>query len=272
MKYSGVITSLKDLRRISNKTSMSSIKVSGAFQYYRGHGCSSYKLISYISRFFTEIESLKNVEKKIISDLKQKMEDANKREYFYIHQSSNGFDQDWYWLTQAQHLGIPTRLMDWTLCSEVALYFAVSDNSCKKKDGDLWIFVVPDEFNIYSKTEYLSDIKPFKTDNDLFINIPYHWSNNYEKNEAQRNMVSQQGKFFVRNLFQALIPLEDESFYHKYLFRYKIPATDKEKILHELTELNYSNETVYKTVDETMNAIKDKIIDDNMLTTKKCSS
>jgi FRG domain len=272
MEYSGEIKSLADLHRISKEAATCSIKLSGAFQYYRGHGCSCYKLLSYISRFFSEIDPLEKAEQKIISDLKLKTEEADKKEYFYIHQNSNGFDQDWYWLTQAQHLGIPTRLMDWTLCSEVALYFAVSDKSCKNNDGDLWIFFVPDEFNIYNQTENLSNIKPFQADKDLFINIPIHWSNNYEKNEPQRNMVRQQGEFFIRSLSQTLTPLEDEAYYKKYLLRYRIPATDKEKILQELTELNYSNETIYKTVDEVMKLIKDKLIEENNLTTKKCSS
>lgn len=272
MEYTGTITSLEDLHKISQAAATDSIKLSGSFQYYRGHGCCTYKLLSYISRFFSKIEPLQDVEQKIINDLKQETEDANKQEYFYVPQNSNGFDPDWYWLTQAQHLGIPTRLMDWTLCSEIALYFAVSDNSCKNKDGDLWVFFVPDEFNIYNQNQNVSDIKPFQTDKDLFINIPIHWSNNYEKNEPQRNMVSQQGKFFIRTLENSLKPLEEEVIYQKYLLRYKIPTNHKEHILQELTALNYSKETIYKTIDQEMKQIKGKLIDTYDQKTEKCSS
>jgi hypothetical protein len=260
MNYSGEIASLEDLQKISKSVQTNNIKLSDAFQYYRGHGCCSYKLLSYISRFFIDVKKLQSVEENLIDNLKEKIKQSNNQEYFYIPPNSNGFDQNWYWLTQAQHLGIPTRLLDWTLSSEIALYFAVSDNTCKNQDGDFWIFFVPDKFNIHNQPEIISSIKPLQNDKDLFISIPVHWNKNYEKNEPQRNMLSQQGKFFIRSLLQSLIPLEDETFFQKYLLRYKIPAANKNKILEELTQLNYSNHTIYKTVNKTMNDIKEKLI------------
>jgi hypothetical protein len=272
MKYSGEITSLEDLNKISQAASINCIKIPNSFQYYRGHGCCTFKLLSYISRYFSKVESLQEVEQKIIYDLKQNTEDANKEEYFYIPQNSNGLDPDWYWLTQAQHLGIPTRLMDWTLSSEIALYFAVSDNSYKNKDGDLWVFFIPAEFNIYNKKQNVYDIKPFQTDNDLFINIPIQWSNNYETNEPQRNMLSQQGKFFMKTLENSLIPLEEQVFYQNHLLRYKITSNHKDHILKELTALNYSKETIFKTIDQEMKQIMENLISKYDLNVEECSS
>ncbi len=48
---------------------------------------------------------------------------------------------NWEWLALAQHYGLPTRLLDWTVNALAALWFAVRKPATTQSNGIVWAFV-----------------------------------------------------------------------------------------------------------------------------------
>ncbi|MBN2555887.1 MAG: FRG domain-containing protein [Anaerolineales bacterium] len=56
----------------------------------------------------------------------------------YAHRDIVEQDSLWYWLSVAQHHGLPTRLMDWTFSPYVAMHFATARTEKFDVDGAIW--------------------------------------------------------------------------------------------------------------------------------------
>ncbi|HEY4677800.1 MAG TPA: FRG domain-containing protein [Candidatus Angelobacter sp.] len=95
---------------------------------FRGHSKASFTLIPSVGRWAKPASSRAKYEKSLFDIFCREA-----RGHFNL--SSLPADP-WEWLSFAQHHGLPTRLLDWTLNPLVALYFAVVEN--RESDGQLF--------------------------------------------------------------------------------------------------------------------------------------
>lgn len=117
------------------------------YLWFRGVSDTKYELIP--SAYRKDIELVILCGKQYTDDIEYKLFTKFKREaipYLEIQMNS-----DWDWYILMQHYGIPTRLLDWTENSLMALFFAIR-NSKKDINPAVWV-LQPDWLNHLSSGE-----------------------------------------------------------------------------------------------------------------------
>jgi hypothetical protein len=148
----------------------------------------------------------------------------------------------------AQHHGLPTRLLDWTVKPLIALFFATEDGSNSKKDGCVWCFGFPSSNNCWLEATR-SDIRK-----DL-LKISEKYSENspiiFPKHISPR-IVNQGGCFTIHNLPDGrneFTPLDEDDEFFGFFDKIIIPETAKEKIQNELFDIGIHYSALFPDLD-----------------------
>ena len=234
MYKSKYITSLSDLEKIVLGYQIRRISNRMVMEHYRGQGRPEYKLIPGIAR---NIKCHKDVEEKekiifksFFSELQKKgIKDIIRQDSFLTDE-----ENIWNTLIQAQHLRIPTRLLDWSLKPLVGLWFAVEDSKNDNVDGQLWVFTTPDCIHLTDTRDnfYKKDIN--NLDKTYLINPPIYFSEELVNQIAEIKRERQIGKFTISSFENSIIPLEEQPKINPYLEKYIIPAEFKKQIREDL--------------------------------------
>ncbi|RTY70284.1 FRG domain-containing protein [Flavobacterium sp. LB2P53] len=211
---------------------------------YRGHSKDTYKLETGIARKVKSAKEIQELEANLIIDFKQLVTNiSDYRNIIHLNNEILDYENDWRWLEQMQHFRIPTRLLDWSLEPEIALFFAVESE--ETEIGQFWIYKTPLNWNCDDHFP----VNPYEENLNIISNSSSFLVKKYEDKIAMKRIAVQKGKFSIQDFNKCLIPLEEQTDLQDLLLKYTINPKSKKDLLEKLAEQNITKETVYVEFD-----------------------
>jgi hypothetical protein len=234
------------------------------FENYRGESRINYKLRPELSRLISDPLKLQEAEGRILQAFHDEVV-LIWPDLFEVSQFVTGqpeFELKWKEYFQSRHLGLKTRLLDWTADWRMALLFAVNNALYFGQDGQFWIFLCPREnrYNEPRQLEYLSR-DPASIEGLNLINNPIYLDGSHFNKLAQKRQARQQGKFSVQPFSQSIIPINEQDIFSEYIIRLIIDGDSKQKIKAELIAGGLSLEWALFEINPEMESVIDGIND-----------
>jgi hypothetical protein len=235
---------------------------------YRGHSLVDYQLNCGLARYKLSPQEFSESERNLFKDFS----DFATAQGDYIRQPFCETDDNpklrnkWYALFQAQHIGLITRFMDWSISWETALMFAVENEKYFGQDGTFTVFFVPQEKLYSSKkiTKVSSEVDPFELKEDMMINTPIYMLDNKFDYVGEKRISRQAGRFWVQPNEKSFTPLNQQTEYKDSLLEFIIDGDSKKTIKLELEEDGTTLDWRYYRKDENIDLGIKKINEENL--------
>jgi hypothetical protein len=147
------------------------------------------------------------------------------------------FSNPWDFLALAQHHGLPTRLLDWTLNPLVALYFAFWEQDNSIKNRALWLMEInPDEL------ADCENFSPFNTNKTVA----------FKPNHITQRLISQNGWFTTHKFIlkdKRFAKLNNLSSFKRTIIKVQFTNDMREEVLTRLDSLGINEFTLFPGLD-----------------------
>lgn len=253
MEFSGDITSFEDFRKLIIKTSP------GSWNFFRGESRDFYTLIPKIGRLTSRPRTSGEgcvPDEVVPADIYGEYQALQEFKKLGRHMVEVQPATDWEWLALAQHHGLPTRLLDWSVNPLIALYFAVaptySDLDLQKDRVSNPAYGGGAAFYIAHTMYGLSDIdektNPFEAETCFFM-APVIAS----------RIKAQSGVFSL--LKDPWRSLEKQLTAKEHIRKYRIPFQYRSFLAQELKLLGINHAFVFADLDGLARYIQEKVSD-----------
>jgi hypothetical protein len=226
--------------------------------WYRGcrAGHSELKPTLFRHRDVVDIDSLKKLERQVLSRFKQQC----------VPYLTRSLDEPWEYVFLAQHFGVPTRLLDWTENPFVALYFALETNPSLDDCGDSTIWILdPAKWNQFVLAQSSYEGGPLSTDDPDFTGYEPSPAGPTRKDPVgiygthnSARIVAQKGVFTIFGL--NISPMEEMYLASDYpadcLVRVNLPSDRLDGLRAGLSSIGITHSVIWQDLDGLARDIK----------------
>jgi hypothetical protein len=185
---------------------------------FRGHGDENWALVPSIARVRPLADTTRRAEQDMMADFKR----------WAVPHLARQPQSEWDWLALAQHHGLPTRLLDWTVNPLAALLFAVYGPT--GADSAVWCFR-------YRRSQKFEGVDPYAIE-DVYMVRPSHFSS---------RIVGQSSYFTAHPL--PLRPFDARKDADEELVKITVPRKARPFLRSDLNRLGVNHATLFPDLD-----------------------
>ena len=250
-----IVKSLRDLDRYIDTIKQKNILSNNVEMVFRGQANEKWLLYPQISRSYFKSILSKNFENKIIYDFNKLIKKYKLNKFLQYNMMNS-----WELYFELQHLGLPTRLMDWSNNLYMALFFSIEDPKFDETNGVIWIFNLTEKYWFGEDKKHLYTNKnPLNIRTSMIINPAIVYTTSYNDFIGIRRKFIQNGKFLIQPKNLTLIPLENSKLFNSQLNKILVPAILKKQFRKDLEDMGINKENVYCIEKE--NSINSKLFE-----------